>query len=93
MHSPTMSQCRGLSRPLLTGTFLLSDLSPTFLQPPSVQVAHGGLSCTSAAEMGAEYSMCHSVRHAKMHTTETISGERHPHAEVILKPASQEQPV
>ena len=65
------------------GTFLLSDLSPTLLQPPSVQVARGGLSYMSAAELEAEYGMHHSMKHAKMQTTETISGERHPHAEVI----------
>lgn len=52
-----------------------------------------GLSYTSAAELEAEYSMHRSMKHAKMQTTETISGERHPHAEVILKPVSQEQPV
>lgn len=41
----------------------------------------------------AEYSLQHSVKHAEMQTTETISGERHPLTEGVLKPLSQEQPI
>lgn len=64
------------------GTFLLSDLSPEFLQPPSVQVACGG------AEREADYSLQHTVKHAEMQTTEIISGEKHPLTEGVLKPVS-----
>jgi len=66
---------------------------PDFAPSPFCAGGTSGVSCTSAAELEAEYSMHHSMKHAKMQTTETISGERHPHAEVLLKPASQEQPV
>lgn len=69
------------------GTFLLSDLSPAFLQPPSVQVACGG------AEREADYSLQHSVKYAEMLTTEMISGKRHPLTESVLKPVRQEQPM
>lgn len=82
-----MPQCRALSRPPLMGTFLLSDLSPEFLQPLSVQVACGG------AESGADYNLQHSVKHAEMLTTEMLSGERHPLSEGVLKPVGQEQPI